>query len=869
MTTCGRGGGVLLAVDNNFKSCRLDLSTVNSQINNLIDVLGVKLMSAHITVYIFIVYIPPNFRAVDLETLFEQISSIKEIHNNNLIILGDLNIPGYLASLVSNQSNPQIMALNNFMNFLDLTQHNFIRNCNNRTLDLVISNCNCSVDVCKDILVPVDSHHPALEISVNVNVDNNMSLAGNFAGRYNFRKANFPGLYESILLTDWSMLQNFTDVDEACSALYSRLHEIFDQFVPKMSTYRHKRFYPAWFNAVIIANIRLKEKAWRAYRQTGDLNALANFKRLRATIKSDINISFKNYNQEIEKSININPNKFWSFVNSKRGSSDIACDMEYEGSPVHGSDNVVNAFADFFVKSYTKGQSIISANEGVLRVNSVLQMQYVNEDQVLRALRQIKPKFTTGPDGIPAFLVRDCANALAAPLLFLFNLSIQTSTFPACWKKAKVCPVFKKGKKTEITNFRPITIICNFAKVFECLLYEPLYCHVKHALSPQQHGFMKGRSTVTNLMCITQYIATSIDLHFQTDVVYTDFSKAFDRLNHDKLLFKLNQYGISDDLVNFFKSYLTDRSQYVFYRGFESVEYTASSGVPQGSILGPLFFNIFVNDIMDNLDVRCLMYADDLKIFSRITSIEDCLKIQSNLTKIYNWSIENDLTLNAQKCSVMSFTTKARELRYDYKIDRHILEKNETFKDLGVIFDKTLSFTSHMQTIEAEAYKALGFVIRNSHGFSDNDTIKLLYYAFVRPKLEYACLIWNPHYIIHINGIESIQRRLLKFLAFKSDKAYPPIGFPQEDLLLRFSLNSLESRRENFSLSFIHKLCQGKIDSCELLSYLHFHIPRITSRQENCFYLQTPRTNILKYSPIYQMCGYYNIHQHEMDIFLN
>lgn len=199
------------------------------------------------------------------------------------------------------------------------------------------------------------------------------------------------------------------------------------------------------------------------------------------------------------------------------------------------------------------------------------------------------------------------------------------------------------------------------------------------------------------------------------------------------------------------------------------------------------------------------MYADDLKIYSRITGIEDCQNLQANLTKIYDWSNENDLTLNAQKCCTMTFTTKSTEFQYNYNIDTHILKKEQTFKDLGVIFDKTLSFTDHIQANVADTYKALGFIIRNSHEFSDNNTLKLLYYSFVRSKLEYACLIWNPLYNVHINNIESVQRRFLKFLAFKSDNAYPPIGYPQEDLHLRLSLDSLENGRENVSLFFIHK----------------------------------------------------------------
>lgn len=216
----------------------------------------------------------------------------------------------------------------------------------------------------------------------------------------------------------------------------------------------------------------------------------------------------------------------------------------------------------------------------------------------------------------------------------------------------------------------------------------------------------------------------------------------------------------------------------------------------------------------------------------------------------------------------MTYTTKTSEVLYDYHINDEILARQTTFKDLGVTFDKKLSFSNHIENIVTNTYKTLGFIIRNSNDFANNNAIKLLYFSFIRSRLEYACLIWNPHYSVHTNNLESVQRRFLKYLSFKQDGAYPAIGFSQEALLNRFSLTSLESRRELFSVSFLHKLCHGKLDCAELVGSLNFHVPRPASRQEQCFYLPTPRTNILKYSPLYNICSYYNNRQNDLDIFV-
>ena len=242
---------------------------------------------------------------------------------------------------------------------------------------------------------------------------------------------------------------------------------------------------------------------------------------------------------------------------------------------------------------------------------------------------------------------------------------------------------------------------------------------------------MKGRSTTTNLVVITQFIAKSIDMQAQTDVVYTDFSKAFDRLDHSILLRKLKLLGLSSPFLMLFVSYLSNRKQYVVFNGFRSVEYLATSGVPQGSVLGPLLFNIFIDDIVTDLEVNCLLYADDLKFFDVVRDVGDCEKIQRNLDKISRWCLLNKLSLNTQKCNVMSFTLKSSTIVFNYTLEGTTLERPDIFRDLGVIYDKKLSFSKHIETIVCEAYRSYGFIARNSRDFVDLNTIKMLYNCVV------------------------------------------------------------------------------------------------------------------------------------------
>ena len=210
-------------------------------------------------------------------------------------------------------------------------------------------------------------------------------------------------------------------------------------------------------------------------------------------------------------------------------------------------DGFANYFSESFVHPSANGYMSSDLNANTFGIPSI------SEDEVGKAIKQIKANCTMGPDMIPAFLIKDCASVLATPLAVIFNLIIKTSCFPTLWKLSRVCPIYKKGNRNELTNYRPITIICNFAKILEIILHSMIYNHVSGLISCEQHGFMKGRSTVTNLVCKSQFISEKLDQQSQVDIIYTDFAKAFDRLDHGILLNKLNSFGLSSPLVQLFR----------------------------------------------------------------------------------------------------------------------------------------------------------------------------------------------------------------------------------------------------------------------------------------------------------------------------
>lgn len=414
-------------------------------------------------------------------------------------------------------------------------------------------------------------------------------------------------------------------------------------------------------------------------------------------------------------------------------------------------------------------------------------------------------------------------------------------------------------------NYRPISILNNFAKVLETVIYSRIYPLVSNYISNDQHGFVEKRSTVSNLASFTQYAFKTLDVCGQVDTIYTDISKAFDHINHLLLLKKLETFGFSDTLILLFSSYLTNRIQYVYYNGHKSQPFRAVSGVPQGSNLGPLMFLLFINDLVQQIECNKCIFADDLKIFTAIRSETDCINLQTELTTIERWCSANNLQLNVTKCKIVTYTRKVNPLTFNYSINGTAVARVSTIKDLGVHFDRALTFSVHRDNIISSATKMLGFLIRNSRSFQIG-TMKLLYFTYVRSKLEYASVIWNPYYTIHKISLENVQRRFLKYLFFKVEGTYPCRGYDHQLLLQKFNILSLEIRRQQQLLKFVYNLVHSKIDSPQLLAQLQFFVPRSAARHVPTFYTPYARLNSSLNSPIISMCRAFNTVSPDCDI---
>ena len=382
------------------------------------------------------------------------------------------------------------------------------------------------------------------------------------------------------------------------------------------------------------------------------------------------------------------------------------------------------------------------------------------------------------------------AEQVAAPVALLYNKTVEHGILPKEWKMAYVSPIYKKGQRNHAENYRPISLTSILCKVIESFVRETVLIHLlnKKLLSTRQYGFISGRSTTIQLLNYLDKCREIIAEGGVVDAIYFDFKKAFDTVPHRRLMLKLESYGIKGNIRDWIGEFLCGRSQIVTVNGEKSELASVISGIPQGTVLGPILFVVYINGLFDNICSDGYMFADDTKIFRQVSAKEDALNLQADITSLDDWSKTWGLQFNLDKCHVLTigkFDNIMHTHRYKiYKEEiQHVFEE----KDLGVVIDFNLSFEEHIASKIRIANLIVG-LIRRSFTFLDCKSFTRLYTAFVRPHLEYAQSVWSPHLAKYIDMIENVQIRATKLVDGLSKMDYP-------DRLKQLNLPTLVFRR--------------------------------------------------------------------------
>lgn len=837
------------------------------------------LLTFHRSQYvIYTIYIPPNSPINVYEKTSRSLLYIRDCYPDaELIITGDFNLrkTDWLNSFLCSKpisrfdTPPHIINCSQVfsyaINFLNLFQLNDIYNPSKSLLDLIFVTRDYKVELSDEPLTRIDSHHPPLVCRI---AGARVCPSTTFSQKLDFVHADYFNCVWYLNNYDWDTIFAGNEINVDVSVFEDILFDCFHRFVP-LKKKNASNNYPPWFTSELKTLIIDKKIAHKKFKRTRSPSDYEIFSKLRSHVKRLSHVAHDNFCKNKEDRIRENPGDFFKIVNENRNDNVIPQSLTYNNVSSSNIKESCELFADFFSCVYEPPNDIPVSNIPVADdSNIVLNHVYISLEKIFRELSCLKNNRGPGPDRIPNIFLSNCVYALAKPLHILFNKSLSTGVFPDAWKKSRITPIFKSGCKNDVSNYRPISILNSVPKLFEKLATPLLYAAFKPTIINEQHGFVDSRSTVSNLACMENRIARALECRGQVDVIYTDFAKAFDKVSHNVLQSKLKKLGVANPILAWISSYLHNRKQLVHIGGYSSREFDVTSGVPQGSHLGPLLFIIFINDLKSVLKFSdILLYADDAKIYCDINSLNDAENVQTDLDAVYSWCNSNRMFLNISKCSVVRYTNKKQPFLFDYKLNNSVLAVKEEIKDLGVTFSSNGSFKSHIEKTKNKALRVLGFINRNVQIYKYPSTYFLLFNTLVRPHLEYGSPVWSPSSKVDMKLLETVQSKFMRKLAFMNWTPLPFDCHDYSEIKSQFGIKSLDSRRKIADLIFLYKILNREIDCPYLLGQIRFHIPSRDTRLQQLFAIPYHRTALADNQCISRMCKLGNEISHHINFF--
>ena len=820
-------GGVFIAVKSDIKSTRItELEPDNCELAWVkISINGGK--DLHIGAY----YRPHVSDSESLALMKRCVYNLANQSNSHLWVLGDFNLP-YIdwnaQRVMDNASHKE-----KHQSFLDLLSSAHLAQTvkkptrGKNVLDLFVTSNETLVSNCQNI--PGISDHDAVSLEVQVRPQRSKQPPRQVPL---WDKADWIG-FGSELENMWLTLGNKNDlsVNELWEWLKSTISAIKDRFIPHKTL--GKKSPNPWISKDLKRRIHKKSKLYKRKRRYPNRKNIEKYREAQNQVQRQFRREYWNYvnnlfspTSEHKSATEINQDKqatdnkksLWSYIKQcKQDSIGVAPLRDtVSGKLFSNARDKAELLNRQFQSVFSKS---IPSRLGQLCQKAVRRLPgrrhypampdfNITENGVLKLLHDLNPKKAPGPDNLAPRLLRELRNTLAPILTELYNRSLLEGKLPDDWKTANVVPIYKKGSKHLPSNYRPVSLTCICSKMLEHIVVSQITSHLdRHSiLSNNQHGFRKGRSCETQLLDFVHDLHNDTIKGGQVDAVVMDFAKAFDKVSHDKLLLKMDMYGIQGKTSHWVKGFLSARTQKEVLEGETSGEVPVTSGVPQGSVLGPTLFLIFINDIADGCSSPVRLFADDTIIYRHIRTPLDNHLLQSDLSTLEKWSNDWQMEFHPSKCKTLHITrSKSKATHYIYQIYNTDLEAVKSAQYLGVHISSDLRWSTHVQHTANSANTGLRMLKRNLRVGST--TVKTrAYQAYIRPRLEYASTVWDPHTQVNKNQVEMVQRRAARWvLGWHHNRS------SVSDMLQHLGWRSLETRRADSRLTMFYKMRNGLV----------------------------------------------------------
>ena len=629
----------------------------------------------------------------------------------------------------------------------------------------------------------------------------------------NWNKADFAKM-KTLLSQDWTTLLADKTTQEAFDIFSSNITSAIEESVPtRVSNPTTKRFKPLWMNNAALKKAKKKYHAWIRYLNTKAGQDYTDYIAARNMSAQESRKARREFERKIAAESKTNNKAFWRYVNSKRKIRTKVGDLKTAtGKYTNRDDEKAEILSKQYYDTFTKEDiSILPAAINRIITTGPLADVQITEEEVHKKLVSLRIDKSPGPDGLHPRLLKELADELCQPLTTIFNLSITRTELPSQWREAVIIPIYKKGSRADPANYRPVSLTSIACKLLEKCLTERITQHItaNELACPQQHGFTTGKSTTTNLLEALNIWTEALSHNIPIDIIFLDYAKAFDTVPHQRLIAKVKSQGIEGDMLGWIQQFLTNRKQCVKVNTSTSEWKPVISGVPQGTVLGPLLFSIFVSDMPDQVSSLISLFADDTKVYTHLLDNGQgqlTSNLQEDLNNLQKWAEKMQMRFHPDKCKSMHLGKNNPKRTYTIQTadgNTHNIKDTTEEKDLGVTIDDELTFSKHIQTQINKANAILGS-LRHSFKYIDEASFTTLYKSLIRPHLEYATVIWAPHTKRLKDAIEQVQRRATRLVLGMT-------GLNYSERLKKLSLPTLDYRRQRADQLQIFKLAK-KID---------------------------------------------------------
>ena len=771
-----------------------------------------------------------------LRDLIKQIS----FDYQKVLLCGDFNFPkiDWKENIINDTPFSQTMRFYNCLQDSFLRQHvkEFTRVRGKQEpslLDLIITeDTQLQVSPTVKYLSPVGkSDHAVLKWKYLVTIDGGNDTERDAEKKdFNYYKGNYNAFRDLCSNTNWDELMgNCTDINEMLDIFVSKVDHYKTETVPLFKSGPRKKKQP-WMNSAALKATKKKYFAWKRFTQSKVHTAYIKYVKERDKTNKKIRKAKRSFEQKLARECKQNPKAFYKYCNfkAKKKSNFIRLytDSHENNLATNDKDNadILNSFfGSVFSDEDDSPELIFNAASSWLFRNdddddndesdepleyhgptvteSLLGDIDISASDIYDLLNDLDTTKSSASNCIHPRLLKEAANQLTKPILMIFRLSVSTGTVPSKWKNVIVSPIHKADDRHSPKNYRPITITSVLCRLLEKLIKKKLMNHLlsNGVIPSEQHGFMQQKSCLTNLLETMEDISKWQDMGIPVDEVFLDFAKAFDKVPHQRLIYKLEKLGLHGHLLAWIQSFLSQRTQRVRIRNSLSNSTRITSGVPQGSVLGPVLFIAYICDLPAQILSRASIFADDTKIFHGIASLKDAENLQRDLDTLHEWCSVWGMQFNVSKCFVMHYGTK--NSRFLYHINGMLLTPCEKYKDLGVVISKDLKAAEQVANCVTKANTMVG-MIRRTFTYIDKDILLRTYKVFVRPILEYCQQVWAPYLKKDIDELENVQRRATKLIHDLKD-------LPYEERLAKLGLYKLSDRRLRGDMIFLYKIFHG------------------------------------------------------------